>query len=217
MDVSYIKFNSLSTATAILKLQSPSPKLSRDSSSRRPAPLCHFVAVRCWMSRSTPVGRIKWENLAKMLCQLWKASHIDMYDSRGRFSVQLKTDFSAWETVFLWKTTERDSRVGSVCSPLCSLFDDLQLTILSSRHQILHHYWSWDVLPHWILWTLLFNRTLQLCSLRKHTLVCVCVCVHTHAHAHTHPLFPGTDGKQSEFIWMRSQILPCVLACSFCS
>lgn len=56
----------------------PPPSWTR-TPRRRPAPLCHSVAVRSWVSRPTPVGRIKWENSAKMLCQLWKASHIDRH------------------------------------------------------------------------------------------------------------------------------------------
>ena len=108
-----------------------------------------------------------------------------MYDSRGRFSVQLKTDFSAWETVFLWKTTVRDSRVGSVCSPLCSLFDDLQLMILFKQTPntasllIMRCSAPVDFV----------NSTFQpntAVVLFEETYTCVRACVHTHTHTHTH-------------------------------
>ena len=187
MDVSYIKFNSLSTATAVLELQSPSPRLNRDSSSRRPAPLCHLVAVRSWMSRSTPVGRIKWENLAKMLCQLWKASHIDRHVwLKGPFlSPTENRFFCVRNCVPVKDNSERVQGGKCLLSPLFSFW---WLTINDSFQADTKYCITTDhemFCPSGFC-ELYFSTEHCSCALWGNIHLCACVCVYTHARTHTH-------------------------------
>ena len=149
--------------------------------------LCHLIAVRSWMSRSTPVGRIKWENLAKMLCQLWKASHIDRHVwLKGPFlSPTENRFFCVRNCVPVKDNSERFQGGKCLLSPLFSFW---WLTINDSFQADTKYCITTDhemFCPSGFC-ELYFSTEHCSCALWGNIHLCACMCTHTHTHTHTH-------------------------------
>lgn len=160
--------------------------LTRPCWSQNPAPLCHSLSVRSWISHSTPVGRIKWKKLCKNALSTVKSlTNIETFMTHGAvFQSNWKQIFLR-EKLFLWKATVRDLRAGSVCSLLCSLFDYFwwMIPFKPTPNTALRLINRWSS-PIVCFCSLLFSRILPLCFLGRHAHTYT----RTRTHMHTHPV-----------------------------